>query len=148
MAGEKQDNTWPLPEFYFKVSIEDIGDMSFKEVSGLDLEYDVIEYRAGDSKEFTKIKMPGLKKTGDITLKKGIFISDKKFWTWLNEVKLNTVKRRSVTISLLDESGKNALTWKISNAWPKKLTVDGFKAEGNSVAMETLILVHEGIVAE
>lgn len=62
MAGEKQDNNWPLPEFYFKVSIEDVGEMSFKEVSGLELEYDIIEYRAGDSPEFAKIKMPGLKK--------------------------------------------------------------------------------------
>lgn len=148
MAGEKQDNNWPLPEFYFKVSIEDVGDLSFKEVSGLDMEYDVIEYRTGDSPEFTKIKMPGLRKSGDITLKKGIFSSDTKFWKWINEVKLNTVKRRSITISLLDESGKNAQTWKITNAWPKKITVEAFKADGNSVAMETLVLVHEGIKVE
>jgi len=148
MAGEKQDNMWPLPEFYFKVSIENIGDMSFKEVSGLDVEYDVIEYRAGDSKEFTKIKMPGLRRSGDITLKKGIFTSDKKFWDWIGEIKLNTLKRRSITISLLDEAGNAAMTWNLSNAWPKKITVEGFKAEGNSAAMETLILVHEGITVK
>ncbi len=145
MAGDKQDNVWPLPEFYFKVDIEDIGVMSFKEVSGLDMEFDVIEYRAGDSQEFTKIKMPGLRKSGDITLKKGIFISDKKFWTWIGEIKLNTIKRRSITISLLDESNSPAQSWKLVNAWPKKVTVEGFKADGNGVAMETLILVHEGI---
>lgn len=148
MAGEKQDNNWPLPEFYFKVSIEDVGDLSFKEVSGLNVEYDVIEYRAGDSPEFTKVRMPGLRKTSNITLKKGIFSSDTKFWKWINEVKLNTIKRRSVTISLLDESGNNAQTWKVSNAWPNKITVDAFKADGNSVAMETLELVHEGIKVE
>ena len=146
MAGEAQDKSiWPLPEFSFKVSIDDIGEMSFKEVSGLDMEFDVIEYRVGDSKEFTKVKMPGLRKSGDVTLKKGVFVSDTKFWEWIGEVKLNTIKRRSVTISLLDESGSPAQSWKLTNAWPKKITVEGFKADGNNVAMETLILVHEGI---
>lgn len=146
MAGEAQDQKlWPLPEFYFKVSITDVGEMSFKEVSGLDREHDVIEYRAGDSKEFTKLKMPGLIKNGDVTLKKGIFISDKNFWDWIGEIKLNTIKRRTVTISLMDETDAPAQTWELANAWPKKITVEGFKAEGNGVAMETLVLVHEGI---
>lgn len=49
MAGEKQDNVWPLPVFYFKVEIEDIGEMAFKEVSGMDMEAQVIEYRHGNS---------------------------------------------------------------------------------------------------
>lgn len=146
MAGEAQDkNVWPLPAFYFKVNIEGIGDISFKEVSGLDVEYEVMEYRAGDSKDFTKIKMPGLRKSSDVTLKKGIFVSDNKFWTWIGEVKMNTIKRRTVTISLLDESGSVAQSWKLENAWPKKVTVEGFKADGNDTAMETMILVHEGI---
>ena len=146
MAGEAQDKSiWPLPEFSFKVSIDDIGDMSFKEISGLDMEFDVIEYRVGDSKEITKVKMPGLRKSGDVALKKGVFVSDTKFWEWIGEVKLNTIKRRSVTIRLLDESGSPAQSWKLINAWPKKITVEGFKTDGNNVAMETLILVHEGI---
>lgn len=146
MAGEAQDpKVWALPEFYFKVTITDVGEMSFREVSGLDREHDVIEYRAGDSVSMTKVKMPGLIKNGDVTLKKGIFISDKNFWNWIGEIKLNTIKRRTVTISLLDESGQPAQTWELANAWPKKITVEGFKAEGNSVAMETLVLVHEGI---
>ncbi|MDR1003592.1 MAG: phage tail protein [Prevotellaceae bacterium] len=148
MAGEAQDQTiWALPEFYFKVEVEDIGVLAFKEVSGLDMEFDVIEYRAGDSKEFTKVKMPGLRKSSDITLKKGIFVSDKKLWNWIGEVKMNTIKRRSVTVSLLDEAGNPAQSWELINAWPKKITVEGFKADGNSVAMETMILVHEGITA-
>ncbi len=153
MAGEAQvtDSTqlWPLPAFYFKVSIEDVGDLSFKEISGLDMEFDVIEYRAGDSKEFTKLKMPGLRKHGDITLKKGIFQNDKKLWDWIGQIKLNTIKRVGVTISLLDQEGAPAQTWKLINAWPKKITVEGFKADtGTEAAMETLIFVHEGITIE
>lgn len=153
MAGEKQvtdsSQSWPLPAFYFKVTIEDVGNISFKEVSGLDVEYDLIEYRAGDSKEFSKVKMPGLRKFGDITLKKGVFKSDKKLWDWIGQIKLNTIKRVGVTICLLDEAGEPAQTWKLINAWPKKITVEGFKADtGTEPAMETLVFVCEGITVE
>jgi phage tail-like protein len=148
MAGEAQDPTiWALPELYFKVEIEEIGVLAFKEVSGLDVDVDVIGCRAGDSQEFTMAKMPGLRKSSEITLKKGIFVSDKKWWNWIDEVKMNTIKRRSVTISLLDEAGNPAQSWKLINAWLKKITVEGFKADGNIVAIETMILVHEGITA-
>ena len=140
--------TWPLPSFYFKVSVTDVGDISCSEVSGLETEYDMIEYRAGDSPVFTKQKMPGMRKASDVTLKKGIFKDDKAMWDWINSIKLNTIKRATVTISLLDESGKPVKTWELTNAWPKKITVEGFKADGNTAAIETLILAHEGVTVK
>ena len=146
--GAAQSGTtqaWPLPSFYFKVSVTDVGDISCSEVSGLETEYDMIEYRAGDSPVFTKQKMPGMRKASDVTLKKGIFKDDKAMWDWINSIKLNTIKRATVTISLLDESGKPVKTWELTNAWPKKITVEGFKADGNTAAIETLILAHEGV---
>lgn len=149
--GAAQSGTtqaWPLPSFYFKVSVTDVGDISCSEVSGLETEYDMIEYRAGDSPVFTKQKMPGMRKASDVTLKKGIFKDDKAKWDWINSIKLNTIKRATVTISLLDESGKPVKTWELTNAWPKKITVEGFKADGNTAAIETLILAHEGVTVK
>ena len=119
--------------------------MSCSEVSGLEMEYDIIEYRAGDSPVFTKQKMPGLRKAGEVTLKKGIFKDDKAMWDWINKVKLYTIQREAVTINLLDESGSPVKTWEVVNAWPKKITVEGFKADGNTAAIETLVLAHEGV---
>lgn len=52
MAGEKQDSVWPLPVFYFKVEIGSLGEIAFKEVSGMDAEAQVIEYRHGNSPQF------------------------------------------------------------------------------------------------
>jgi len=137
--------TWPIPEFHFRVDISNVGKISCKEVSGLDVEYDVIEYRSGDMPEFTKVKMPGLKKSGDLTLKKALFKNDKVLWDWINQVKMNVIQRETVTVALLDESGEVAQSWKLTNAWPKKYSVDGFKADGNGVSMETLVLAHEGV---
>lgn len=134
-----------MPSFYFKVSVDGIGDISCSEVSGLETEFDVIEYRAGDSPVFTKLKMPGLRKVSDVTLKKGMFKDDKAMWDWLNQVKLNTIERKTVTVSLLDESGSPVKTWQLTNAWPKKITIEGFKSDGNTAAIETLVLAHEGV---
>ena len=139
-SAQSQDTKmWPLPSFHFKVTLGSVGEISFSEVSGLETEFEEITYRAGDSNDFTKLKMPGLKKVSDITLKKGIFVSDSQLWKWIGNVNMNIIQRENVTISLLDESHSAV------NAWPKKITVEGFKADGNSVAMETLILAHEGI---
>lgn len=147
-AQSASTQAWPLPSFYFKVSVTDVGDISCSEVSGLETEYDMIEYRAGDSPVFTKQKMPGMRKTSDVTLKKGVFKDDKAMWDWINSIKLNTIKRATVTISLLDESGSPVKTWELANAWPKKITVEGFKADGNTAAIETLILAHEGVTVK
>ena len=72
-------------------------------------------------------------------------LDDKKLWDWINTVKMNTIKRASVTVALLDESGSPVQSWKLTNAWPKKYTVEGFKADGNNVSMETIVLAHEGV---
>jgi phage tail-like protein len=87
-----------------------------QEVSGLDVESQTIEYRHGDSKDFSVVKMPGVKKTGKVTMKKGVFKSDNKFWDWFNHIKMNTIKRVPVTISLLDESGSPTVVWTLANA--------------------------------
>lgn len=86
---------WPLPSFYFKVSISNVGDISCSEVSGLETEYEEITYRAGDSPVFTKLKMPGLRKSGDLTIKKGIFKDDKALWDWVQPEVYRRRRKRS-----------------------------------------------------
>jgi len=142
MAGEAQDNVWPLPKFYFSVEIGTLN-ANFQEVSGLDVEAQVIEYRHGDSPEFSTIKMPGIKKYGNVTLKKGVFKGDNKFWDWFNAIKMNTIERQPVTIKLLDEEGNPTMTWTLTNAWPTKITGTDLKSDGNEVAVETLEIAHE-----
>ncbi len=143
--GSTQSTTvWPLPKFYFQVKW-DSQVMSFQEVSGLDIQSEEIKYRHGDSPQFSVIKMPGMKKFGNITMKKGIFKSDNKFWDWFNQIKMNTVKRVPVTISLLDEAGAPTMVWTLANAWPTKITGTDLKSEGNEASIETIEIVHEGL---
>lgn len=141
--GDKQGATWPLPKFYFSVNLGDPGQIPFQEVAGLDTESEAITYRAGDNPAFNVIKMPGLIKSGNVTLKKGIFVNDNRFWSWFEQIKLNTIKRQSVVISLLDQTNKPTMVWKLANAFPVKITGTDMKSDGNEVAIETLELAHE-----
>ena len=136
--------TYPLPKFYFQVQWGGTR-IGFTEVSGLDVETEIIEYREGNSPEFSKIKMPGMQKFGNITLKRGVFKADNEFYTWWNTVKLNTIQRRDLTISLLNEEQEPVMTWKVKNAWPTKIQSTDLKADGNEVAIESIELAHEGI---
>lgn len=137
-------NIWPLPKFHFKVTWGGKA-MSFQEVSGMDVQSEEIKYRSGDSPIFSPIKMPGLKKYSNVTMKKGVYKGDNKFWEWLNKIKMNTIAREEVVISLLDEAAAPVMTWKLAKAWPTKITGTDLKSEGNEVAIETIEIVHEGI---
>lgn len=143
-GSAQSTSVWPLPKFHFQVKW-DAEVMSFQEVSGLDIEAQPIEYRHGDSPEFSTIKMPGIKKSGNVTMKKGVFKSDNKFWDWFNQIKMNTIKRVPVTISLLDETGAPTMVWTLANAWPTKLTATDLKSDGNEVSIESIEITHEGI---
>ena len=138
---------YPLPKFHFSV---DWGGtkIGFTEVSGLDVETELIEYRDGSSPEYHKIKMPGMQKFSNITLKRGTFNSDNEFYEWWDTVQLNTIERRDLTINLLNEEHEPVITWKIKNAWPLKVQSTDLKADGNETAIETLELAHEGLTIQ
>ncbi len=143
MAGEVQNNIWPLPKFYFSVQLGDGNTVSFQEVTGLESEPRVIEYRHGNSPSFHPIKTPGLGRVGNVTLRKGIFVNDDTFWNWCNGIKMNTMDRRTVVINLLDESGVPQMVWTLNNAWPTKLSGTDLKSEGNEVTVESLEIAYE-----
>jgi phage tail-like protein len=143
-GSAQSQNIWPLAKFYFQVDGlgGGVGNY-FSEVSGLDSDTASIEYRHGNSPVFSVIKMPGLRKVGNVTLKKGIFVKDNKFWTWYNSIKLNTIQRQTVTIKLLDETGQPTMTWTLNNAWPTKIQGADLKSESSEVAIETIELAYE-----
>jgi phage tail-like protein len=140
--------SYPLPKFSFEV---DWGGtrIGFTEVSGLDFETEVIQYREGNYKLYHKTMQPGMTKYTNITLKRGTFKGDNElFQVWINTFMFQEVAakyRRDVTIKLLDESHNAVITWTLANAWPSKVQSTDLKADANEVAIETMELVHEGL---
>ena len=135
---------YPLAVFHFTVQWGGTR-IGFSEVSGLTQENQAIEYRDGDFKEYSSIKMPGLRKFNNITMKRGIVKSDNDFFKWLSTVKINTVERRDLVISLLNEEHNPVMVWKVHNAFPVKVEGPGLKASGNEIAIESIEVAHEGL---
>ena len=144
MADEPQ---YPLTALHFQVEWGGDG-ASFSEVSGLTLESEPIEYRGGDDRTLTVRKVPGLRKYGNVTLKRGIMAAQNGFWKWWESIVNGQVSRRVVTVTLLNETGDHVMTWKIQQAWPVKLEAPAFSAKGNEIAIETMEFAHEGVVIE
>ena len=149
MPGDLPPTGWPTPKFSFVVDIEGVAtNLRFQEVSGLDASTQPIEYRRGTSPSFSTIKMPGIRKFGNVTLKRGVFKPDNKFFDWFESITRNTVKRSTITIRLLDESGNPTMTWRLASAWPQKFSSTDLNATGNEVAVESIEIAHEGLTIE
>jgi len=138
---------YPLPKFHFRVEWGG-SNIGFSEVSGLNIENKLIEYRDGASPEYSKIKMPGMREFSNITLKRGVFAGDNEFFNWLNTISLNAVERRDITLTLLNEKHEPVVVWKIKNAFPVKIQSTDLKADGSEVAIEQLDIAHEGLVIQ
>lgn len=138
---------YPLPKFHFRVEWGG-SKIGFTEVTGLNIENEMIEYRDGSSPEYHKVKMPGLQKYGNITLKRGMFNGDNEFFQWLNTVSLSKVERRDVSIALLNENHEPVYIWRVKNAFPVKVVAPDFKSDANEVAVETVEIAHEGLTIE
>lgn len=138
---------YPIPKFHFQVEWGGVR-LGFTEVTGLTVETDMIEYREGNMKEYHKLNMPGMQKLGKITMKRGTFAGDNDFYKWWNTVALNTIERRDLTISLLNEKHEPVVNWKVKRAWPTKVQSSDLKSDGNEVAIETIEVAHEGLTIE
>lgn len=136
--------TYPLPKFHFQVEWGGVR-IGFTEVTGLDIQAEVIEYREGSSPEYHKLKMPGMQKYSNIALKRGTIQGDTDFYRWINMTNMTVAERRDIVISLLNETHTPVMTWKAKNSFPVKVQASDLKSDGNEVAIETLELAHEGL---
>jgi phage tail-like protein len=134
---------YPHGRFRYKVEIDGLEAGGFSEVTGFDASIDVIEYREGDMVT-TPMKLPGLKKYGNITLKQGL-VDSMVLYDWIIAGVTGAVDRKTITITLLDEEEAPAGSWQVINAWPMKYTAPDFNATASEVAIESLEIAHEGM---
>ncbi|MBK9796874.1 MAG: phage tail protein [Holophagaceae bacterium] len=143
----------PYTEFNFLVDLgtgdTDGPEAGFQEISGLGQEVAVTEYRNGNSKENAVLKLTGLNKATDVTLKRGV-IGSLGLYNWLNDIRNgNQNALRTVTIMLQNEDHSGTVqTWKLLRARITKHTSGPFNAKGSDVAMEELVLTYERLEME
>lgn len=143
----------PYTAFNFLV---DLGDgntdgpqAGFQEISGIGMEVTVSEYRNGNHKENSVMKITGLNKATDVTMKRGV-IGSLNLYQWLNQIRNgDQAALRTVTIQLQNEDHTAVVqTWKLLRARIIKHTSGPFNAKGTDVAMEELVLAYERLEIE
>lgn len=139
-TGKRVD---PYFSYNFLVELDGIARAAFSEVTGLDVTTEPVEYREG-GENTTVRKLPGLTKYGNIVLKWGM-TDDTELYNWHRQTVLGNVQRRNGSVIVLDRQGAEVARWNFVNAWPTKYDIPDFNATGNTVAVETLELVHEGV---
>jgi len=119
---------------------------AFREVTNLGSENQVVEdkSRGPDGKYIIK-KIPGTLKWNDVTLKQGM-TDNMDMWKWRKLIEEGKVDeaRANGAITMYDTAGAPIARWELINCWPSKLSGPAGKADGNEIAVQELVLTHEG----
>ncbi|HEX2045403.1 MAG TPA: phage tail protein [Gaiellaceae bacterium] len=144
MARARRD---PFPGFQFVVEIDGIAAAGFREVSGLEGEIDVVEYREGADATPSARKLPGLVRYANVTLHRGLTDSND-LYQWWRAVASGKPDRRAAAIVFLDGERNPVRRWTLRDAWPARYAVSPLDAGVSGVVVETLELAHEGFDVE
>ena len=138
----------PSPSFRYHVEIQGVEVARFTECSGLEFEAEPFDYKEGGLNSRLH-RLPGRWKFTNLTLKKGISSDGDTLWDWVKD----TIKKansgefttHTVTLTLYDVAGEKPLrTWTFQEAYPTKWSASNLISASNDIAIETLVLAHEG----
>jgi phage tail-like protein len=150
---------YPYNQFNFQVQFGPGNQASFQEISGLGMEIHVAEYRSGDGSSASTgdpnspIKVTGLAKYNDVTLKRGVIGNVTDLYPMFTNVAAGKTNGpsgssggQSVTINLMDDTNTTVVqTWVLANARVIKHTGPTFNGKATDVAIEEIVLTCEGI---
>jgi phage tail-like protein len=139
-VGDRKD---PFPGYNFAVEIEGLVAAGFSDVSGLNLEIEVQEYREGGLNEFVH-KRAGPAKYTNLVLKHGVTTAHE-LWDWYWDVTQGTIERKNLSVVLMDSAGEEKVRWNFEQAYPVKWTGPDLRANANELAIESLEFAHKGL---
>jgi phage tail-like protein len=142
--------TDPLQSYSFSVNVAVLGGSTFsgyfKEVSGISLEFQTIEYKTfnRETGRPQSQQLPGRLTPGTMTFKRGM-TTDLSFWIWCQMIVYGELNLARATVSVFkyDRSYFPRLMWTLFNAWPSKFSVGQLAADDNDYLLEELTLVYE-----
>jgi len=135
----------PYFKFNFHVEIESLVVGGFQEVSGLQSEIEFQEYREGGVNAFTHKFAGPVKYSSNLVLKAGLTDS-RGLWEWYCDVTRGRIVRKNISVLLLDEDGLEQMRWDFEKAYPVKWVGTDLRGTGSEVAVETIELVHRGLM--
>jgi phage tail-like protein len=138
------DRTDPFLRYNFVIEIEGLVAGGFQEVTGLQSEIETREYREGGVNEFMHKLAGPVRYPSNLILKRGI-TDTRTLWGWYCDVAQGTVKRRNISLLLMDTTGREKIRWNFAKAYPVKWSGPDMRGDATEVAVETVELAHNGI---
>jgi len=132
----------PYRAYNFKLIIQGVTEGHFTECTGLNVKVEAIKYREAGNNQVVR-RIPGQVEYGDVTLRYGL-TSSHELWDWFLEAVKGQVKRKNVSILMLDSDGaRERMRWDLINAWPSEWKGVPLNALAHEAAIESLTLVYE-----
>lgn len=140
------ERVYPFRGFNFRLEIAQMSEAvaAFREVDGLTVNTDVVEYRVGSSRDNFPVKLTGLSHSANLVLKRGI-TTNTELWLWYRQVLNGVIDRRNGSVVLMDEERNDVLRWNFYQAWPCKLDFPMLNATTNEVAVISAELCVENL---
>jgi len=122
---------------------------SFQKAEGLDVTWDMPDYRAGDGGN-QRWFFPANTKYSTVKLHRAASDDSPKVRDWLNMNSFNFAKSRSnIKIQLMDSTGAHVvIEWELRYALPKKWAISNMDAGASQISVETLEFDHEGFLED
>lgn len=134
----------PFSSKNFRVEIDGIAASDFLEVTGIEADVPVIDYRTGGDRIAAARKLPGEANFSNLILRRGL-TPDLSLWNWMQQTLQGQVVRKSISVVLLDDARQEVLRFNVTNAWPVRWSGPMLNGEKNEVALETLEVTYEGL---
>jgi phage tail-like protein len=140
---------YPYNSFNFQVKFGST-ELAFQEVTGLNLEVHVAEYRNGNRKDLAPVKVTGMYKVDNVSFKRGVCGDLASLYARVDSVRKGNGNSptggETVTINLMDDSNETVVqSWILTNARATKISGPSYNGKATDVAIEELVVMAEGI---
>jgi phage tail-like protein len=131
-----------LSDHHFKLSVPGIDIGTFRECTGLSMEFDVFEWAEGGNNEFVhhlpgRVRYPYLTLTGGMTKSNAM---QQWFWQTRQQAEL-----KEVTVELQTQDNRNTRAWTFTDAFPVRWTGPRIAADAAGMSSESLEIAHAGL---
>lgn len=135
----------PFLSYRFRVEIKGVEVAGFSEVTGLQAEVEVFDYREGGRNDFIHKLAGPVRYPSNLTLKHGLMDADS-IWRWEQQMLRGDITRYNVSIILMDSAGQDKWRWEFKDAYPVRWSGPDLRAGSAEVAIESLELAHRGLM--
>jgi phage tail-like protein len=131
----------------FRVEIDGIGQVGFREVEGVGVKIEVQDFREGTDLTSISRTTPGLTHYGPLILRNAVTGNgdNKDLWNWIKAVIDGDEAKKNVSIVVMDRKGNDKLRFNLTNAWPSSWRLGKLDSHSGAPLVEEMVLQYEAL---